>query len=122
MNKRIIAILMALSMVMALAACGSSNDSSNANGDAGAAAVTGTATAQGFGGEVKVTVTKEGDKITSVVAEGADETEGVGSVALEELPKAMVENNTVEVDAHAGATITSNAILTAAAEAAKNAQ
>ncbi len=121
MNKRIIAILMALTMVLALAACGSSNSTSEANGEAGAA-VTGTATAQGFGGEVKVTVTVEGDKITEVVAEGADETEGVGSVALEELPKAMVENNTVEVDAHAGATITSEAIKTAAAEAMKNAQ
>lgn len=116
MNKRIIAILMALAMVMALAACGSSSEAN------GAATVTGTATAKGFGGDVTVTVTKEGDKITDVVAEGADETEGVGSVALDELAKAMVEKNSVEVDVHAGATITSEAILAAAAEAVQNAQ
>lgn len=76
-----------------------------------------TAATRGFGGEVSVTLTIEGDRLTGVTATGADETAGVGSKALEELPSRMLEANTVEVDAVSGATITSQAVLEAAAAA-----
>lgn len=76
-----------------------------------------TATAKGFGGDVTVTLTIEDGKLTAVKAEGPDETEGIGSKALEELPEAMVARNSVEVDTVASATVTSTAVLTAAADA-----
>lgn len=76
-----------------------------------------TASAKGFGGDVTVTLTLEDGKLTAVHAEGPDETEGVGTMALEQLPAAMVAQNSVAVDAVASATVTSTAVLTAAADA-----
>lgn len=73
-----------------------------------------TATAKGFGGDVTVTLTIEDGAITAAKAEGANETAGIGTKALENLPVAMVEQNAVTVDAVASATITSNAVLEAA--------
>ena len=46
-----------------------------------------------------------------------NETPGIGSVAVEKLPGAMVEANTIEVDGITGATVTTTAIKTAVAEA-----
>ena len=55
--------------------------------------------------------------MTHVIADGPDETAGIGSKALETLPARMVETNSVAVDAVSGATVTSTAILNAAADA-----
>ena len=101
MKIRFIALLTALVMVLGMV-------------PAMAETVTGTGTAKGFGGDVTVTITVTDGKITAVTAEGASETQGIGSVALENLAAAMVEGNTIAVDAMATATITSNAILEAA--------
>lgn len=79
--------------------------------------VSGTGEAQGFGGAVSVTITLTDGVMTEVVAQGDGETEGIGSKALESLPAAMVEGNTIAVDALSGATITSAAVLEAAAAA-----
>ena len=76
-----------------------------------------TATEKGFGGDVTVTLTIENNEIVAAKAEGASETDGVGSKAIENLPAAMVEQNSVKVDAVASATITSNAVLAAAEKA-----
>ena len=73
-----------------------------------------TGTAKGFGGDVTVTLTVENGVITAAKAEGADETHGVGTPALEQLPAAMVAGNTVNVDVVAGATFTSNGVIEAA--------
>ncbi len=70
-----------------------------------------TGTGEGFGGDVTVTVTKEGDKITKVEAVGASETSGIGSKAIDELPAKIVAANKAEVDVIAGATYTSKAII-----------
>ena len=79
-----------------------------------AMAETVTGTAKGFGGDVTVTLTVENGVITSAKAEGADETPGVGTPALEQLPAAMVAGNTVNVDTFTGATFTSKAVIEAA--------
>ncbi len=76
-----------------------------------------TGTADGFGGEVKVAVTVEDGKIVSVEATGEKETEGIGSVALAELPAKIVEAGGVDVDGVSGATYTSKAVLSAVASA-----
>lgn len=85
----------------------------------GAQAETYTATADGFGGDVTVTLNIEDGKLTEVKAEGPNETQGVGSMALEQMPGDMVAHNSVSVDTVASATITSTAVLTAAQEALK---
>lgn len=76
-----------------------------------------TAVAKGMGGDVTVTLAIENEALANVTAEGPNETQGIGTRALEALPPAMLSGNTVEVDVVSGATITSDAILRAAAEA-----
>ena len=66
---------------------------------------------EGFGGEIKATVVVEGDKIISVEVVGEDETDGVGTPALEQLPAIIVEANSTEDDVISGATYTSDGII-----------
>ena len=101
MMKKILAALMILALM--LPAC--------------AFAQTQSATAKGFGGDVVVTLTIDGANLTNVAIEGAGETPAIGGAALEKLAEAMIAGNRVDVDAVAGATISSNAALSAAAEA-----
>lgn len=112
MKKRIIAFVAACSMLAALAGCGQANTSSSA-GVSGSF----TGTAKGMGGDVTVTLTLEDSVITGCEAEGKDETPGIGDKAIEQVTADIVKNNSVEVDAMAGATITSEAVKTAAAAA-----
>ena len=79
--------------------------------------VSATAEAQGLDETVTVTVTVSDNIITDVTAETDKAETTVGAQAIEKLPAAMVENNSVRVDAISGATATSNAVLAAAADA-----
>ena len=76
-----------------------------------------TSEAQGFGGPVTVTITVEDGKVTDVTAEGSSETAGVGSMAIEQLPGAILEAGTWDVDVVSGATYSSTAVLEAAHDA-----
>jgi uncharacterized protein with FMN-binding domain len=69
-----------------------------------------TGSAQGYGGEITVTVVVNGEDIVSVEAEGKDETEGVGSLAIDELPDKIAQANSTDVDNVSGATKTSEGI------------
>ena len=72
----------------------------------------------GIGGDVPVTVTVEGGAVTAVEVGENSETQGIGTNAIEQLPAAIVAANGVDgVNAVSGATVTSNAILSAVAEA-----
>ncbi|NCB50440.1 MAG: FMN-binding protein [Clostridia bacterium] len=75
---------------------------------------TASAVAEGFGGEITVTLKVEDGVITDCIVDGPDETDGVGSNAVEQLPGKIVEANSVEVDGISGCTFSSNAILEAA--------
>ena len=85
---------------------------------AGGATGTATASAQGFYGPVTVTIIVENGWLTSVEAEGPNETPGIGSRALTNIPAQMKLKNTLDADIISGATITSQAIIAAAKEAA----
>ena len=76
-----------------------------------------TAQTKGFGGTVTVTITVKENEITDVSAEGAEETDGFGSRAIEQLPGEILAAQGVEVDTVSGCTVTSNAVLDAAAAA-----
>ena len=106
-------ILLAAAMVVVVAAglLVYSNGKTASNG------TTSVGTAKGFGGDVTVTLTLADGKITGCTAEGKDETEGVGSTAIDQLPGAIAESGSIAVDGIAGATVTSNAIKEAAAAA-----
>ena len=73
-------------------------------------AFTATGAAMGIDGEVIVEVTADAETIYDVSVVEQNETVGIGSVAVEDLPGAIVEANSVLVDGIAGATVTSDAI------------
>ena len=81
-----------------------------------------TGEAKGMESTIKVTVTVKDGKIADLKADG-QETQGIGSKALEQLPAKIVEANGVEgVDAISGASVTSKAIFTATEQALESAQ
>ena len=72
--------------------------------------VTATGAAQGIDGSVVVQVEADEQTLLSIEVLEQNETPGIGSVAVEELPGAMVDANSILVDDIAGATVTSAAI------------
>ena len=75
-----------------------------------------TGKAQGMG-EVVAEVTVADGKIVDVKLTGANETPGIGSVALEEMPGKILAAQSADVDGIASATITSNAVKAAVNDA-----
>lgn len=71
------------------------------------------ASAAGLKGDVTVEVTVDEDEILSVEVTDHQETDGIGTVAVDELPGKIVEAQSVGVDSVSGATFTSGAILEA---------
>ena len=117
--KKILALLLCVSLCFGLFGC-SQKAQSGTKGTCTPGTYTGTA--KGFGGDVTVTITVDDSAITDVTAEGAAETEGVGSNAIEQLPAAIMEAQSAEVDVIAGCTITSDAVISAAKAAIAKAQ
>ncbi|MBR6787157.1 MAG: FAD-dependent oxidoreductase [Clostridia bacterium] len=72
-----------------------------------------TAEANGNNGPVKVSVTVDADKIVDVTVVEHIETPGLSDKPIADIPAAIVEYQSLAVDAIAGATRTSDAILTA---------
>lgn len=103
MIRKLLSVVLALAMLLSIA------------GMALAQTADGTyeGVAQGMGGDVKVSVTVSGGVITDVTVLSQNETVGISDPALESIPAAIVEANSTEVDAAAGATVTSEAIKTA---------
>ena len=89
-------------------------DAASAEGTA-----SGTATALGFGGDVTVTIeiNSATGAVVAVTIEGPAETPEKGGRAIEQMQQAMVDTASIDVDGFGGATITSNAIATAASKA-----
>ncbi len=80
------------------------------------------ASEQGFGGPVTVTITVSDSEITDVAIEGEGETPTVGGAAFDTLKQAILDAQSEEIDAVAGATITSEAVKKAAASAISQAK
>lgn len=129
MKKRLF-ILGSAAMVLALAGCSAqeapketskaeSTEASSAQETTEAAKTESfEAVSKGFGGDVKVVITFEGDKITAVEAAGEKETPDIGGKALTEMGSRIVAAGGVEgVESVSGATVTSEAVLSAAKKA-----
>lgn len=74
-------------------------------------------TGAGLNGQIKVSVTVSGGKITEVKVLEHSETAGISDPAIEKIPAAIVEAQSADVDIVSGATFTSKGII----EAVKNA-
>ena len=80
-----------------------------------------TETAEGINGDITVEVTFSEDEILSVEITDHSETEGIGTLAIAELPEKIVEDQSLSVDGVSGATVTSGAILSAVEAAVEDA-
>lgn len=115
-KKSVSALAMAAVIAVSLFGYGCGAKSASTSSDAG---VSGdfTGTAKGFGGDVSVTLTLTDGAITGCTAEGKDETQGVGSEAIAQMPGKIAESGSIAVDGVSGATATSTAIKEAVAAA-----
>ena len=78
---------------------------------------------KGKNGDVKVSVTVAGGKITDVKVGDHSETEGISDKAIEEVPSAIVEKQGTEgVETASGATMTSQAIIDGVNQALESAK
>ena len=75
-----------------------------------------TATAAGHNGDLTVALSVTSDAIASVEVTAHAETQGIGDYAVAQIPQAIVAGQTLAVDTMTGATVTSAAILAAAAD------
>ena len=76
-------------------------------------AVSCTGSARGLEGDVTVQVMADAGKIYSVRVTQQNETEGIGTIAVDDIPGTIVETQSLMVDAIGGATVTSEAIKAA---------
>lgn len=108
--KKALSLALALIMIFALGMVSVSAEESR---------VTSQGVGQGIDGDVVVEIEADANTIYSVTVLEQNETPGIGSVAVEKLPDAVVEANSIMVDGISGATVTSTAIKTAIVEALK---
>lgn len=78
-------------------------------------------TGSGKGGDVKVKITVENNKMTAIEIIEQNETVGIADAALKDIPARILEAQSIEVEQISGATITSDAIKAAVADAMKQA-
>ncbi|MGZ9585868.1 FAD-dependent oxidoreductase [Paenibacillus marinisediminis] len=103
--------------------CSSNTDSSKspASEKTSYKAGTYTGTAKGNNGPIKVEVVFSEDRITSIEIKEHNETPGIYEKAAERIPADIVEHQSLGVDAVSGATVVSNAIVEAVADAVQQA-
>jgi uncharacterized protein with FMN-binding domain len=81
-----------------------------------------TASAKGISSNITVTMTFDADGITKVTADVSGETAGIGADIEDEITKAILDAQSADVDGITGATVTSDAVKTAAADCIAQAQ
>ena len=112
--KRIVKLLVALTLVISMSAC-----SSNTTETASSQTLEGSA--QGFSSEIKVSVTVDGgNTISAIEVLESAETDGIGEKALPVMVENVVGANSLDVDSVSGATVTSTAFLAAVENALSN--
>ena len=70
-----------------------------------------------IGGELKVKVTMDGDKIAKIEVLSHNETPGISDPAFAQIPDAIIAANSTQIDAVSGATKTSEALIAAVNDA-----
>ncbi|MCF0114477.1 MAG: FAD-dependent oxidoreductase [Erysipelotrichaceae bacterium] len=120
--KKLVKALLSVMLIMSLGACSSqSTETTTTETTALYKAGTYTGVGEGRNGEIKVDVVFTDDAIESVTIAEHGETEGISDPAIEKIPAAIVEAQSLGIDAVTGATMTSNGILDAVADAVEQA-
>ena len=115
--KRIVVLFLSVLLAVGLTGCTAAPSNNPKETAAGYTSGTYTGTGAGRNGELKVEVTFTADEITKVEVVEHSETEGISDLPLQRIPEEIVKNQSLAVDAVATATLTSNAIIEAVADA-----
>ncbi|MBU5675517.1 flavocytochrome c [Alkaliphilus sp. MSJ-5] len=116
-SKKIICAVLCIIMILSMVACQpkTSNSTEASKFNAG----TYTALAAGHNGDIKIELIVDDSSIKDVKVLEHIESPGISDPAIERIPKAIVDGQTLAVDVISGATVTSNAIIAAVTEAIK---
>lgn len=129
-GKRILSLLLVLIMLFSMIGCQSTEPTSedpakteDPSEETDALYTPGTYTGKGAGinGDIEVEVIVTENEITDVKVLSHNETPGVGDLALSDIPAGIVEHQSLGIDAIAGATVSSEGILEAVANALEQA-
>jgi fumarate reductase flavoprotein subunit len=128
--KKGLAILLIITLIVSLAGCASTPPQPNEDdqdiqeepedqdeGKLSFTAGTFTGTGTGMRGNVLMDVTFSDDAITDIVLNASSETAYLADPAFERIPAAIIDHQSLDIDTVTGATLTSNAILYAVADA-----
>ena len=110
MKKKLLSTILACAMVLTMAGCQKKAEGIYTAG-------TYTASAEGMNGPVKVSVTVSESEITDIQVVEHSETAGLSDPAVENMPGKIKEAQSTEVDTVTGATISSDGIKEAVANA-----
>lgn len=113
--KKILAVLCAL-LLVSLCACSKDNSSTTKEPNKETTKtekVVKEGSAKGLHGDVKVSVTLEGDKIVEVKVGENQETKELAEPAFKTIIEEVIKKNSAEVDTVTGATVSSQALIAA---------
>ena len=118
--------MLVLTMLVALTACSSTTPTSTQTASTSDATIsftpgTYTGTGTGHGGDITVKVTLTEDKISDITVTESNETSGFGDVAAEHIITAILDNQSFDVDAVSGCTLSANGIRQAIESALESA-
>ncbi|SNS59760.1 fumarate reductase flavoprotein subunit [Anaerovirgula multivorans] len=116
-SKRIICVLLCLFMTIVAVACQSKPAAPTTSVIFTAGTYIGTAA--GHNGDLKVEVTVDESSIKEIKILEHKESPGISDPAIERIPKAIVDDQSLAVDTISGATVTSNAVIEAVIDALK---
>lgn len=123
--RKVLAVGLMVMLVLSLVGCaGGSNTKKAANSEDGKItfkAGTYKASVDGKNGPIEVEVTFSEHKIEDVKVVNFNETAGVSDASIKKIPEEIVKNQSLKVDAVAGATVTSDALLSAVMDCVKQA-
>ncbi|MBP1905324.1 fumarate reductase flavoprotein subunit [Paenibacillus turicensis] len=123
--RKVLAVGLMIMLVLSLVGCaGGSNTKKAANSEDGKItfkAGTYKASVDGKNGPIEVEVTFSEHKIEDVKVVNFNETAGVSDASIKKIPEEIVKNQSLKVDAVAGATVTSDALLSAVMDCVKQA-
>lgn len=117
--KKLLKVVLGLMLTVSMAACGTTDTGSDAG--AGYKAGTYTGVAAGRNADITVEVVLSETAIESVTITDHAETADIAAPAISGIPEAIVTHQSLGVDAISGATITSDAIVAAVANALESA-
>lgn len=128
--RRVLALIMCLMLVSAAVGCSAPATPTNTDAPATRSPAvtpeiesgvytpgTYTGVGQGMNGEVSVNVTFSADAITAIEIGNHAESAGISDPAIAQIPQAIIDSQSLNVDVVAGASMTSRAILEAVKEA-----